>query len=140
MDAKVQPAWERLCDRWDTEGYDSLSRPEQAWLNLRGLIDSVENGGMISYFYNTGADTFADCLEDLQTVGATEIRAEVERVSGLFPAGVPVTVDQRNAVIDAWPDGSVDDLLESVDTALEPLLPDLEARLASLVDEHRLAT
>lgn len=50
---------------------------------------------MISYFYNTGADTFADCLEDLQTVGATEIRAEVERVSGLFPKRVSLNLSRR---------------------------------------------
>jgi hypothetical protein len=47
---------------------------------------------------------------------------------------------RSDAVIDSWPDCSVDELLEAVDAALEPLLPDLEERLVRLITQHGLAT
>ena len=40
----------QVCDRWEKLGYSSLSRPEKAWINIRGLIDSIENGGLIAFF------------------------------------------------------------------------------------------
>lgn len=56
MNEATQEMWAELCRRWSEEGYVSLSLPERTWLNARCLIDSVENGGLISWFYNSGAD------------------------------------------------------------------------------------
>jgi hypothetical protein len=45
------PAWIQLCDKaFGSGGYAGLSTDEQLWLNTRGLIDSIENGGLISFF------------------------------------------------------------------------------------------
>ena len=98
------------------------------------MIYSTKNGGLISYFYNSGADTLTDCLEDLKVLEATEVLAQVKRVCGLFPAGVPTDLDARNEVINSWPDGddAIEALLQDVDDALMPLMKDLERRL----DEH----
>jgi hypothetical protein len=104
------------------------------------LIDATENGGAISYFYNSGADTLDECLEDLRMLKADSVRAQVERVAALFPGGVPVGIDARNAVIDSWSDGEFDSLLEEVDDELMPLMPSLEEQLSAHLKRIGLAT
>lgn len=135
MGDSVQARWEAVCERWATEGYDALSREERLWFNVRSLIDAVEGGGLISYFYNLGADSYGDMLQALDQLGAGSVKAQVERVIRLFPGGVPGDVEGRNRVIDSWDDDdkSVDRLLEEVDDALMPQMEELERRLASFV-------
>jgi hypothetical protein len=48
--------WQKLIDKYDNDGYDSLTTDERLWFNIRSLIDSVDNGGLISFYYNNGAD------------------------------------------------------------------------------------
>ena len=137
--------WDDICQRWGEQGYGALTRPEKTWLNVRSLIDGVENGGIISYFYNSGAGTVADCLDDLTTLGALGVAEQVRRVSSLFPGSVPADLDDRNRIIDSWPDEGVDrdridDLLQDADAVLMPLMADLEAKLASFLEASELAT
>jgi proteic killer suppression protein len=112
MDTDSEKQWQDLCRRWSDEGYASLSRTEQTWLNIRALIDSTQNGGLISYFYNSGAGTLSDCLEDLKVLEATAVSAQVERVCELFPGGVPTELEARNEIINSWPDG--DEMIEAL--------------------------
>ena len=136
--------WNGICERWGNLGYESLTRPEKTWLNIRSLIDSIENGGAISYFYNSGADTLSDCLEDLQFLEADKVRAQIDRICDLFPNGVPTTSDDRNAIIDSWSEddqaSETDDLLQEIDELLMPLMPSLEEQLEGFLGRSGLAT
>ena len=126
----VEARWERLVDRWATDGYESLSPDEKIWLNIRQLIDSTQNGGLISYFFNPGADTYSDCPGALSLLGAQEVREQVEKVASLFPGGVPQSIEARNEVIDSWADDpKIEELLEEVDETLMGEIPNLESRL-----------
>lgn len=130
----TDPRWEALCDKLARGGYSTLRPAEKVWINIRELIDSVENGGVISYFYNPGADTLRDCIDALTQLGADDIRAQLDRVCALFGDGVPASLEARNGVIDSWKDdGDVDSLLEAVDRDLMPMLPALEAKLDAFV-------
>jgi hypothetical protein len=144
MNSELQAKWSDVCERWDRQGYLSLSPEERTWLNIRALIDSIENGGLISYFYNSYADTVQDCLGDLETLGAFEVRIQVARVCALFLGGVPPEIGARNEVINSWPDeegeGSRDELLGEVDDTLMRLMKDLEVRLAVYLRRCGLAT
>ena len=41
--------WHALCGRcFGAQGYATLSRAEKAWINVRALIDSTNNGGLIA--------------------------------------------------------------------------------------------
>ena len=53
--------------------YHSLSASERVWYNMRVPIDSVNNGGLVSYYYNSGADNIYDTLEILKKFKADEI-------------------------------------------------------------------
>ena len=139
MSFEIQNGWQALCRRWERFGYASLSDAERTWLNCRLLIDSVENGGLISYFYNSGADTLADCLTALRRLDAAAVLACVERVAVLFGPEVPPAVEERNRIINTWPDGDPrDTLLEETDRELMPLVRDLDAKLEAFVARHVL--
>lgn len=111
-------------------------------MNVRGLIDSTQNGGLISYYYNSGADTLPDCLEALDSLGACDIRSQVERVNALFGDSVPRSLDGRNKIIDAWPDDDqlIDTILTEVDETLMPLMEALEVRLENFLRRSGLVT
>src|SRR5262249_1702265 len=116
MTQQTQRGWAALCNRVATSGYAAASRPEKTWLNIRWLIDSIENGGLISSFYNSYADTVADCLDDLASLGATAVRSQVQRVCALFPDPIPTTLLARNKIIDSW---AASGRATEIDTLLE---------------------
>jgi hypothetical protein len=107
----AEQKWSELCDKLSAAGYDTLSPSEKDWVNLRNLIDSIENGGLISYFYNSGADHLSDCLDALQRIRAPQVLKEVQKVCALFTAGVPADIDARNQVINSWADSPQTDTI-----------------------------
>ena len=132
--------WKQVCDRFDAEGYESLTHDERVWVNTRSLIDSVENGGLISYFYNSSADTYPDCRIALAKLGAGAVMSQLDLAARLFGNTVPVTVEARNQVIESWPDdGTEDAMLTEIDDTLMPLMGELEASLAAFLDAAGLA-
>ena|GEM_PF-3418928 len=134
MNSDKHRGWKALCDRRKSLGYSALSDGDRVWLNVRWLIDSVENGGLISYFYNSAADTFADCHRALLELSAHDVLLRVECVAALFGAEVPATVVARAEVIDAWPDDvGRDQLLEQIDEELMPMMSELEDQLRTFL-------
>jgi hypothetical protein len=138
-------AWLELCERHSRVGYGALSSDERVWLNIRGLIDSIENGGAISYFYNSYANDWDDCLLSLNRLGADQVSAQIERVCTLFPSTVPADQEHRNRIIDSWPEVGVEadrigHVLAEVDETLVPLMEDLERRLTRHLEQSGRAT
>ncbi len=135
MNERLSNQWDRLCDRWSAEGYASLSDDEKVWLNVRALIDSVENSGLISYFYNSGADTYEDCLSALRRLKAVEVVDQVSRLGALFGDAVPSSLEERNVIINSWSDeGQENEVAEEADEVLMPLMAGLDKQL----DEYLL--
>jgi Domain of unknown function (DUF4375) len=139
----AEQAWADVCNRLSEIGYDSLAPIERDWVNLRSLIDSIENGGLISYFYNSGANHLADCLEALRRIDAPRALHEVQRVCALFPGGVPANIDDRNDLINSWADSpkneEIDTLLKDVDDRLMPMMEGLETQLSGLLKHNGVA-
>jgi len=134
MNSDEHRGWRALCDRRKSSGYSSLLDGERVWLNVRWLIDSVENGGLISYFYNSAANTFSDCREALLALSAHDVLLRVERIAALFGAVVPTTVVTRNEIMDAWPDDEDQaQLLEQIDEELMPMMSELEDQLRTFL-------
>ena len=123
-----------------SKGYGNLTPAEQVWVDIRSLIDSTENGGLISYFYNHGADRLHECFFALDLLGADVIRAQLQRIGALFPGGVPKTIDGRNEIINSWDDEdeSTHNLMEDVDTVMFAEIGHLEERLAQFLSENGL--
>jgi hypothetical protein len=120
--------WTRVCDKFANGGFESLSHSEQIWVSIRELIDSIENGGLVSYFYNSGADRLETCLSSLDELDASSVRQLLLRECALFGQKVPSTVEARNASIESW-DSRIDDELEEIDESIMPLTDELENKL-----------
>ncbi|SMQ80584.1 protein of unknown function [Bacillus sp. OV166] len=107
--------WNQLFDKYEEKGYLSFSSDERIWFNVRGLIEAIENGGLISFYYNYGADYLDDTLEDLKKIDAIEVVHLLQKLNELFPNGnPPKDIDERNELIDSW-DGQYNDLFEELD-------------------------
>lgn len=103
MDFQVH--WESLVNKAFAD-YGSLTRDERVWFNSQSLLGQLENGGLISHYYNSGADYNQETIEDLQWLGFSELAGLLIRINGLFPGGQPSTdIEERNQVIDTWPTG-----------------------------------
>jgi hypothetical protein len=131
--------WRRLADKAFGQGYENLTPDEKVWFNVQSLIQTLHDGGLISFYYNDGANHVGDCVVALDRIGAHEFRRLVDRVSGLFPGGVPNTTSERNAIIDSWPDGTVDDLLSAIDTEAAAFAGGTEDRLARFLEKSGVA-
>lgn len=58
-----QEDWEKLVGKVFQHGYRSLTPEETVWFNVQSLTQAVNDGGLISFFYNSGADHLEDTLK-----------------------------------------------------------------------------
>jgi hypothetical protein len=102
--AIYQDKWRELVDKTMAD-YSSLSSDERLWFNIRALIDAVNNGGLISHYYNSGADHNKDTIDDLMRLQFADVAKMLMEINKLFPNGSPSTmIEERNAVISGWSD------------------------------------
>jgi len=110
-----QNEWNIICDKAFTE-YSELSFSERIWFNVQCLINAVNNGGIISYYYNNGADYYYETINDLKILEQNKIIILMERSAKIFPNNiVPKNIDERNNVISNLPEGKFDKELEEID-------------------------
>ena len=128
--------WSLVCDRFSTDGFEALSKPEQYWIAIRELIDSTEGGGLISYFYNPGADRLQKCFDALDEFKATDVKELLVRQCAFFGNEVPKDLQARNSIIESWEDGEHEAAMDEIDNAIMPLLEDLDARLEIYLREQ----
>jgi hypothetical protein len=124
-----QKNWEILVNK-GSRNYASLTRDERVWFNIESLIAAADNGGLISHYYNSGADFNKETIEDLSWLGFPEIATSLTRINQLFPNRSPSrNIQERNNVIDTWPDEKYDDLLDELDKQFYLKEPELESAL-----------
>lgn len=131
-----QSHWKCLINKYASEGYDKFTSDERIWFNVRCLIDAVDNGGLISFYYNDGADYLQETIEDLKKFNAQEVIALIEQVNGLFPNSMPSrNIDERNDIIGSWDDedNDLNTLLENVDDKFYALEEELELKLEPII-------
>lgn len=135
-----QQKWAELVERESHKGYNKLSSDEKIWFNLQILIQAIYDGGLVSYYYNSGADYLTECEQALHTIGAERMKLLLSRVNKLFPEGVPLTLKERNSVINAWPDdSSVDRFLDPIEEAALREADLIEEKLISFIKNRKLA-
>jgi hypothetical protein len=132
-----QSKWEKLVCKAVSMGHESLSPDERVWLNVQYLTNSICNGGLISYYYNSPADTIEDCLKALEVIGADRIKTLMERMNTLFPGGVPKNITARNEVIDSWPedDKDIERFLDKIEESASSEAEKVEAKLVKFIQK-----
>lgn len=132
--------WITLVDKANTD-YQSLTQAERVWFNTERLIAEVDNGGLISLYYNSFADTMDETLQDLELLDAHEVRELLMKMNALFPGSMPSRNSEvRNMLIDSWEDGMHDDLLRKLDARFYELAADLERKLIDYILSNNLVT
>jgi hypothetical protein len=131
-------AWHAVVEKETRHGFDSLWEVEKTWFCARLVIDAVENGGLISFYYNRNADYLKPCLEALARLRATEVIDAIQEVNKLFADGnVPADIEARNDIIDNWPeDVERDKRLDEIDAKLMPLMSELDTVLDRFLSDN----
>jgi hypothetical protein len=76
--------------------FDALSERERVEFTVSRLVSAVLNGGLPSYYYNSGAEYLYDCIEDLEAIGAEEMLMLLRAFNNLFDAPVPADFAARS--------------------------------------------
>ena len=128
-----QNEWVKLLGK--EADYSSFNSDERIWYNIEVLINAWNDGGLISYYYNSYAEYVADTIEDLNFLGFPDVADMLIQINKIFPdEQPPIDMDERNAVISNWPDGKYDFLLETLDEKFSDVKPKLESKLIEHIE------
>ncbi|MBW8330861.1 MAG: DMP19 family protein [Prolixibacteraceae bacterium] len=119
--------------------YDSLTPSERIWFNTRVLIDSTNDGGLISYYYNSGAENVYDAIEDIKSLGFDSIANLIKKYNEILFKGniVPKDFEKRNKFIEKL-DEQTDNSLQDIESDLTDLVDDLEKQLERFLKKEKL--
>jgi hypothetical protein len=110
-----QEHWVKLVGK-AVANFNSLTPDERIWFTIKALISQVDNGGLISHYYNSGADYNKETIQDLNSLGFDDIANMLKQINKLFPNGQPsINLSERNDVISNWNDTAIDALLDTLD-------------------------
>lgn len=131
-----ETVWQKIWQKVEEDGQSGLNTYERIWLNVDGLIGDVSGGGLISFFYNHGADHYKETIEDLRAIGADSAIALVNKIGSMFPGGIPPEqIDERNEIIDSWDHDELNDFFEDLDEQFGAITDDLEHKLESAIEK-----
>jgi len=136
-----QVKWKQLEDKGCSD-YQTLNENERVWFNIQSFMSALDDGGLISYYYNTGADHMIETTADLKKLGLDAIVEQLEKINQLFPdIEILKDFDKRNDVINSWDHENDDDLNATLNEAEKNIagLSDLmEEKLVEYILENKL--
>jgi hypothetical protein len=122
--------------RYDRDGFQALTGPEQVAYCVDALEREVNNGGFDQFFANSSGDTAQETVKALETIGARAAAGIVRRAIAMFPDGEPaVDRDERADQLDAAGEER-DGLWDSLDQEFYSYPDDLPALLRRYVEAH----
>jgi len=119
-----QEQWDKIVNKAnvnynETSNYNSLTKEEKVWFNIQLLINAVNNGGVISFFYNYEANHYLETIESLKELKQEKVIELLEKIAIIFPEGiVPKDIDERNRIIESLSDEEdekYDKMFENID-------------------------
>ncbi|MBN1184651.1 MAG: DUF4375 domain-containing protein [Bacteroidales bacterium] len=142
---KIQTSDGAYQDKWTivalkgVEQYNLLTPSERIWYNIRGIIDSTNNGGLISYYYNSGAENVYDAIEDLENLGFDNISLIIKKYNQILFNGdiVPKNLNERNNFVNSLSEQR-DELLQDLEFELTKQIDDLENKLTSFLEKEKM--
>lgn len=128
---------DRLFERIESHGFDSLTPGEQSAFALRWFYVEVNNGGFDQFFFNDAGKLAGDALRGLEFLGASATADILRRAMSIFPGSV-VPADQkvrREFMCDSLTDDQKE-LLEKLDTEFNESEEPVSALLTAYIDKH----
>src|SRR5438552_14195502 len=93
---------DRLFERIESHGFESLTLSERASFGLTWLYRETYNGGLHQFFFNDAGKLASDALRGLEMVGAPITADILRRAMSVFPNGIvpPEQDDRREYLCD----------------------------------------
>jgi hypothetical protein len=131
---------DRIYDRIDSHGFESLTPSERASFGLTWLYRETYNGGLDQFFFNDAGRLAADALRGLEMVGAPATASILRRAMSVFPDSVvPSEQSDRREflceVITPEQEKLLDDLTTEFYQSPEPVAELLEAYIQKHPEE-----
>lgn len=125
----VDPRWSEIVDKAIGD-YKSLTENEKTWFNIRVLLDAFNNGGLISYYYNSGAENVYDAIEAFEKLGMSEIAVIIKKYNNLLcpNSSVPKDIDERNEYVNNL-DEETDSLMVDLESDFQNQIDSIETKL-----------
>jgi len=92
-ESKQKSRMDRLFDRIESHGFESLTRSEQSAFALQWLYTETNNGGLDQFFFNDSGKLAADALHGLEFLGAQNTAAILRQAMSIFPGSI-IPTDQ----------------------------------------------
>ncbi|MFZ1379241.1 MAG: DUF4375 domain-containing protein, partial [Saprospiraceae bacterium] len=90
----------------------------------------VDNGGLISFYYNSYVERVYETIEDLKFLGFQDIANILIEINKLFPNEKPsIDINERNISISNWPNGKYELVLDNLDKLFYSKEEQLEQQL-----------
>ncbi|MEO7247778.1 MAG: DMP19 family protein [Novosphingobium sp.] len=102
---KLQPIIDRINPIEINDGMAALTAKEQDVLLVWCYDGAVNNGGHVSFFYNSSGRDAGQTVEALNRIGAQPHAAMLDKAIDLFPDRiVPRDIDERNDALSQMPE------------------------------------
>lgn len=135
-----QDSWIKIVDK-GLGDFDSLTPEERIWFTVETLILQANNGGLISFYYNSYGERVHETIQDLETIGFADIANTLKEINKLFPNEEPSQdVDERNLAISSWPDGKYDKLFDALEETYNNRRDELVKTLIQHIITNQLNT
>jgi hypothetical protein len=136
-EAKTKTRLDRLFERIESHGFDSLTSGERGCFALYWLYIEVNNGGLDQFFFNDAGKLAADALLCSDTIGASKTASILRRAISIFPDGVvPSDQAKRRAFLCDSITPEQSDLIEALTSEFYDSTEPLSDLLNSYIEKH----
>lgn len=128
---EAQSAWEKIVDIGFSD-YHKLTCDQRIWFN----IEPLTTDGLWDHYMNSGADTNADTIEDLDYLNFPSIANQLRKFNrAYFSTGVPEGPDARQDQFDTFPEEQLEADIEEMDDKFWEVSDDLENALLEHINK-----
>jgi len=127
--------FEAISEKFEAQGFESLSPAEQVAYCIWWLEGEVNNGGFDQFFLNSAGGFYSETCAALTTIGAHKTRELLEAACAVsFPGAPPRDHKQRNAIQASGDE--VDKRLNALDQKFFAYEDDLELMVNKFLAAH----
>jgi hypothetical protein len=128
---------DRLFERIESHGFESLTPSERSAFALRWLYVEVNTGGFEQFFYNDAGKLAGDALRGLEFLGAQCMADILRRAMSIFPGEVvPAGQNERQEIICNSLTDDQKELLENLDAEFYDCSEPVSDLLNAYIEKH----
>ena len=135
--AKLKSRTDRIFERIESDGFESLTLSERASFGLMWLFIETNNGGLHQFFFNDAGKLAPDALRGLEMVGAPATASILRRAMSVFPNRVvPADQTERRTLLSEILAREQENLLSDLTNEFFKSSKDVAALLDRYVERH----